>query len=669
MEPEQLNGSGSTVGVAELESLTSPFTESANTEGSNTEGESSPEAASSGWLASPFAEAFASEAQPSEASELEMLAAELEDLAFEEGIQRLVDEAAAMHLRSTSSWSSESEAVDRADRELESWFSSLASEADRLLEHLEAEFGTREAETIQEGELEAAAEAYFAEHATEHPATEQFLGGLVRKATKLVKGVHNIVKKGVAAVGKLLPLGKLFGALRRLVNPLLQRVLRTAINRLPVALRQPASELAKKLLGELESPSEAEVAATEFDARLAEAVLAPNEAEADHVLREVEAEAEAPLDRYDTAGELDRARARLVDQLVAATPGEAPTAEVEQFIPVVMAAMPIIRLGVKLVGRDKVVAFLGDRLADLVKNHIGPDMASKLGRPLADVGLRLLTLEAESGEDTRLGAEALVATMEDTIREVAALPSEALAEPLRLEAEVQAAFNESAARHVPASALRSDLPDHEAQEAGVWVFMPRRARPAYRYKKYSRVYRVPLTRPVARSVVMSDGATLERRLLDARAAGVAPGGRGPPLRDVARARSPATSRPSRQKPRDPGKPASPRGIRGAHSPDRSRADRLAGARPSTPDVPRRGRGAEGAPPTPVDRAHGLCSHTPTPGARAAQRTGVVARSRASSARSRTCESSRCCVMHSARSRARLLHSVSPAMRSGRCRSH
>ena len=139
-------------------------------------------------------------------------AAELEDLAFEEGIQRLVDEAAAMHLRSTSSWSSESEAVDRADRELESWFSSLASEADRLLEHLEAEFGTREAETIQEGELEAAAEAYFAEHATEHPATEQFLGGLVRKATKLVKGVHNIVKKGVAAVGKLLPLGKLFGA-------------------------------------------------------------------------------------------------------------------------------------------------------------------------------------------------------------------------------------------------------------------------------------------------------------------------------------------------------------------------------------------------------------------------------------------------------------------------
>ena len=112
------------------------------------------------------------------------------------------------------------------------------------------------------------------------------------------------MKRGVSAIGSLLPMGKLFGALRRLVNRLLQRVLRTAINKLPVS-REPVSLLAKKLLGELENPSEAEVAAAEFDGRLAEAVLAPNEAEADHVLREMEAEAEAPLDRYDAAGELD----------------------------------------------------------------------------------------------------------------------------------------------------------------------------------------------------------------------------------------------------------------------------------------------------------------------------------------------------------------------------
>ena len=49
----------------------------------------------------------------------------------------------------------------------------------------------------------------------------------------------------------------------------------------------------------------------------------------------------------------------------------------------------------------------------------------------------------------------------------------------------------------------------------MWVYMPRRARPAYRYKKYSRVFRVPITRPFARAIVLSDGGTLEHRLLDA----------------------------------------------------------------------------------------------------------------------------------------------------------
>ena len=332
-------------------------------------------------------------------------------------------------------------------------------------------------------------------------------------------------------------------------------------------------------------------------------MLAPNEAEADHALREMEAEAEAPLDRYDAAGELDRARARLVDQLMGGSAGEAPTAEVEQFIPVVMAAMPLIRLGLKFVGRDKVVVFLGDRLADLVKDHIGLDMARKLGRPLADVGLRLLSLEAESGEDARLGAEALVATMEDTIREVASLPSEALAEPLRLEAEVQAAFNEAAARHIPAEALRSDLPDHEAQEAGVWVYMPRRARPAYRYKKYSRVFRVPITRPFARAIVLSDGGTLEHRLLD----GALGCGRSRPRCTSTRpcpAASSATSPHSKPKRRGPARPASRRTSSSSsplRSRRRSRARRSGAPMPGLPGG--RTRDARAATPSP-DRADG-----------------------------------------------------------------
>src|SRR5205823_2775297 len=74
-------------------------------------------------------------------------------------------------------------------------------------------------------------------------ATEQFLGGLIRKAKGLVSGAVNLAKKGLSAVGKLLPIGKIFDALKRLVQPLLKRVLQMAMNKLPASVRPYAEKL------------------------------------------------------------------------------------------------------------------------------------------------------------------------------------------------------------------------------------------------------------------------------------------------------------------------------------------------------------------------------------------------------------------------------------------
>jgi plasmid stabilization system protein ParE len=49
----------------------------------------------------------------------------------------------------------------------------------------------------------------------------------------------------------------------------------------------------------------------------------------------------------------------------------------------------------------------------------------------------------------------------------------------------------------------------------VWILMPRVARPAYRYRKYSNVFRVPIGRRLARAIVLAEGETLEDRLVDA----------------------------------------------------------------------------------------------------------------------------------------------------------
>ena len=344
-------------------------------------------------------------------------------------------------------------------------------------------------------------------------ATEQFLGGVLKKAAKLAKGVAKVAAKGL---GALMPTGKLFGLLGKLLRPLLRQVLKRAINKLPPQLRGPATTLASK--GGFESETEGEAEGEQpvpeslaFDTTLAEAALSP-ESTADRIASEQESVASE--ESADVVGALDAARARLVHELQQLEPGEAPVQQVEQFIPVVMAAMPLIRMGIKVIGRDRVKRFLADRLAELVKGFVGQQAARALAGPIVDVGMRMLSLEASS--PSAIGAEALVSTMEDTIRAVADLPAESLEVDARLEAEIQEAFAEAAARHLPRNVLRSDLEASETEEeTGVWIMMPRAARPAYRYRKYSNVFRLPIGRQVARTIVVGEGETLEEQLVDA----------------------------------------------------------------------------------------------------------------------------------------------------------
>jgi hypothetical protein len=105
---------------------------------------------------------------------------------------------------------------------------------------------------------------------------EQLFAGLIGKALSLGKG---LVKQGLSTIGKLLPTGVIFAAVRRLVGQLLKWVLGRATTLLPEAVRPIATELARKLLGEAEatSPVSYQEASSRFDSRLAEALLNPTE--------------------------------------------------------------------------------------------------------------------------------------------------------------------------------------------------------------------------------------------------------------------------------------------------------------------------------------------------------------------------------------------------------
>ena len=460
-------------------------------------------------LHSPFAEAAAAVGSHDLGAEAaDALLAELDDTEFAEALEALEDEAAARHLRSVGTWSSDSEAPVLATADTAQWLGELAEEADRVLGALEEHFGDRPADSLQEGEMAAVAGVGVPDGFT-NPLTAQqlFLGGLLNKAKKLAQGVGKLAKKGIAFAGRL-ALGPLFGVLRKLVQPLLRKVLAGAIGKLPASVRPLAKQLAAKLQGTAAGTPAADAGlAEEFDRDVTAIVAAPNEDAAGQLL------AEQP-DTYETPGQdLDDARARLVRELAEADPGVPPTAQLEQFIPVVMAAMPLIKMGLKVIGRDRVVGGIAGPLSRLISGMVGADAAKLLSRHIASTGLGLLGLEA--GVDGTLGSEALVAATEDTVRHVMTLPPASMENELLLETEVQDAFSEAAARHLPAAVLRAELAERELDtESGVWVLMPRATRPCFRYKKYSRVIPVRMTRPMARSVVLSGGDTLERRLLE-----------------------------------------------------------------------------------------------------------------------------------------------------------
>jgi hypothetical protein len=505
------------------------------------------------WLESPFSGGLVTTGAASESEEaFAALAAELEDEEFDEALQALVDEAAGRHLESAGPWAAGG-TEQLAAGEVEAWMAGIASDADRLLEHVERHFANRTPESLAEGEVEAVLTEALA--AQGHPGLEgeDFLGALARKVKSVAKGAVKLAKRGIAIAGGAL-MGPLFGVLRKLVQPLLKRVLAFALNKLPPGLQKDAAALAGKLGIQLPAavtaavappaapadaaPTTEPVPATEpatepataagatlaelFDAEVAGAVAGDRETMADQYETEWELLGPAGEPEDGAVARLDAARADLVDRIAEAPPGSLLTTELEQFLPAVMAALPMVRMGIRVVGREKVVGLIAKPLAELIKGHVGPEASRRLARAIADKGLGLLSLEAEAqdGGYGRLGAEALASTLEDTIRAVGQLPPESQAEPLRLQAEVQEAFAEAAARHLPSELLRADVGALELEgESAVWVLMPRRPSRRYRYRKCTRVFPVRIGRQVARAVVLADGQTLEERLLDEGASG------------------------------------------------------------------------------------------------------------------------------------------------------
>lgn len=449
-----------------------------------------------GAVRTPQAEAFAE------------LLEQLRDEEFESALVRLADEAGAVSGAVASEGESPADARERQQRIAGAYLDRVAASAEMMLERM-VDASERTNLAGMSGE---AIDEYFAPFAPagedETLGAEQFFAKkLFKKAVSAAKGAVDLAKKGAAAVGSVLPHGLVLRQLQRLVRPLLKRVLRFAIDRLPVALRPMAKTLAARLFGTTEAEGEeslgeasafdARELAAEFDTMVAGSMVG---GEAFDRQMAMETQLEDREGDRDAIRELDRARATLIERLGALDEGEDPRPAVEQFVPAVLAAL---RIGIKLLGRPKVVGFLSGHLANFIKPHIGPDNARTLSNALVDAGLRLVQLEGEGEVGPRAAADTVATTLEDTITRLAnELPAEAWESETMLESYARDAFEKSASAHFPDDAIKSEL--HEANEMkGFWMRRPRR-----RYKKYSRVPSVVLTPQIARAVPSFKGVPL-----------------------------------------------------------------------------------------------------------------------------------------------------------------
>lgn len=476
-------------------------------------------------LATPFITRYDGETPVNlEAQMVEQAITELFDRDFNESVSNLAMEAAA---RAQEYGETAGEAFSRpgyaesadVQKMLAEWLAPLQASTERLFEQAGSAAMQQEFENMSESELDTFFEAYMPQPGMVQPEFEDFLKKAWGKLKRIAKTAVAVAKKGIGAVAKLaMPIGALLKKLVRLVRPLLNRVIRFALGKLPASLR-PAATLLGKRLGILRETAgyevqeqedeaatvpEAEAIPQSFDAGVATLLFARDENEGEMFLNEesqetLEEAAASPL------SELDAARERFVTDFSKLQAGETPEPVIQQFIP---AILPLLRVGITVIGRQRVVNFLAGYLARLVKPYVGPAAATALSRALVSVGLRMITLEVQTESDSKVAARAVATTLEDTVRRISQFGFEHfegfgdnLEQQQMLETVASEAFFEATMAHFPQQLLDgARLAEREmyfetSSEVGTWV-----AKPRPRYKKYSHVFEVTITPQIAAQI-------------------------------------------------------------------------------------------------------------------------------------------------------------------------
>ncbi len=442
------------------------------------------------------------------------LLSELNDAEFTETLYELANEVEdTWRSKVSNELAMGSNYIPFVTRQANEYFDPLLRETHSMIDRVSQHYTGNNLADHSQADFESFFDRLEFNHGSFSPVQEQFFGKIFNKVKSAVKTGIDLAKKGVAAVGKILPVNIILNKIKGLVRPLLDKVLKFAIGKLPQNLRPYAQTLAKKFLNlETETAAEPnqlesdlEAVQMEFDNHIAQLVFSGNEGETDHTVAEYELSFENidRLSSYETGGYAEKqsyqaSREQFIDELKALQPGDSPAPAIERFLPAALIALqPVIKMALGIIGRQKVINFLAGLLAKLVEKYVPANVAKPLAASIIDVGMSAIGFEtAETGKPD-LAYEAIANTIEGTVQHMTGLDEAALQDHEALTMQLLEAFEQAAADHFPPQYIREEL--RPTKQKALWVSMPRIGA-VKMYKKFTHVYEISLDPKTAATV-------------------------------------------------------------------------------------------------------------------------------------------------------------------------
>jgi len=460
-----------------------------------------------GTLESPFQGEFAFTdevvALPYEAGAFAELLHELYDPEFELALYQLAEDAVAAYGDLGATQGESNGAGSDPEVFLREHLRPVRGEAEDLIDRFTAEIEATGAVDMSDSEFDAFLEAFEVGHSELSANADPFVYGLWGKIKKAAR-------KAKKLASKLNPINAVLKKVKRLVRPLLERVLKLAIGKLPPWAQPIATRLAKRFLKEATQRSTidrdyasagTENLQSELDDQISALVFSPTDAEGESTVREYETASDS--DTSAPFQDLHEARERFVAELAELEDGDEASPAIERFVP---AILPALRLGINLAGRPRVVRVMATLLERLISRYVGKSNARPLSRAIVDAGLRLINLEAPNEDEATIGLETLAATVEETVRSITELDESYLDNEQLLELGICEAFEKAVGRNFPPALLKPGIRTL-AKHRGVWVPLPRKG-PKF-YKKLSQPIKRLITPAMARRVPTKGGGTLE----------------------------------------------------------------------------------------------------------------------------------------------------------------